>query len=82
MLKHDEHSHGVPGGSRIDDNIFEFNYKVFQTIQPPMLLFIHCTMPVHSALLFFLYISNSKLGWVEFWLEGQCQHHAPPQNNS
>ena len=34
-LKHDEHSHGVPGGSRLDFDIFELAQMCLQVVQPP-----------------------------------------------
>ena len=64
-LKHDEQSHGVPGGSRLDYDIFEFENKCFQTIQPPMLFFIQSAVSVHNAMVFWFYLSNARLGWDE-----------------
>jgi hypothetical protein len=80
--KHDEHSHEVPGGSRIDFDIFEFDQKCLKTIQHPMLLFSLSVAPVHIILVFWFYFSNSKLHWDEFWSACQFQYHAPPQKYS
>jgi len=80
--KHDEHSHGVPGGYRLYYDIFELDHKCLQAIQPSMLLFIQFATPVHSALVFLFYLSNDKLGWDEVWSACQCRYHAPPKTIS